>query len=251
VVHAWREPAVFIPDQYDTALVERGRMDEAALKLIDAEIDAIGADLPDLVEITRTQVHGFAARSLVEASQHAELVVLGRRGTGGFPHELIGPKAVQVAHHAKCPVTVVPDSWTGDGRGIVVGMDGSDHAARALRWACEEARNRNAALTAVLAWGLFDQHHVEPDAPFDPKYGAKDARAFLEHAVASSLHGSVADVTQEVVNDLPARALIDSAADAELLVVGARGLGGFGDLLVGSVSHRCLTHSLCPTVVVR
>jgi len=251
VVHAWREPAVFIPEEYDTTLVERGRTDEAALKLIDDEIDAVGADLPDLVEIMRTQMHGFAARSLVEASEHAELVVLGRRGTGGFPHELIGPKAVQVAHHAKCPVTVVPEAWTGDGRGIVVGVDGSDHAARALRWAREEARNRNAALTAVLAWGLFDQHHIEADARFDPKYGAKDARAFLDHAVASSLDGSVADVTQEVVNDLPARALIDTAADAELLVVGVRGLGGFGDLLVGSVSHRCLTHSLCPTVVVR
>src|SRR5690242_9429489 len=133
VVHAWREPAVFIPEEYDTTLVERGRTDEAALKLIDDEIDAVGADLPDIVEITRMQVHGFAARSLIEASEHAELVVLGRRGTGGFPHELIGPKAVQVAHHAKCPVTVVPELWTGEGLGVVVGVDGSDHAARALQ----------------------------------------------------------------------------------------------------------------------
>jgi nucleotide-binding universal stress UspA family protein len=60
----------------------------------------------------------------------------------------------------------------------------------------------------------------------------------------------VAEVAAQVVNDLPARALIDTAATAELLVVGSRGGGGFRDLLLGSVSHRCLTHSMCPTVVV-
>jgi nucleotide-binding universal stress UspA family protein len=251
VIHAWREPALVVPEAYDAALVEQGRMDEAALKLIDNEIDAVGADLPDVVEIKRTQVHGFAARALVEASHHAELVVVGRRGSGGFPHELIGPKAVQLAHHATCPMAVVPDLWTGEGRGIVVGVDGSHHAARALRWARDEAGRRGASLTAVLAWGLLDQHHIEADARFDPKYCASDARAFLDHAVRSALDADVNQVTGQVVNDLPARALVDTATTAELLVVGARGLGGFGDLLLGSVSHRCVTHSPCPTVVLR
>jgi nucleotide-binding universal stress UspA family protein len=251
VIHAWRTPALFVPGEYDAELVGAGRTDEAAMRLINRDIDAIGADLPDDVEITRTQLHGFAARALVEASQHAELVVVGRRGTGGFPQELIGPKAVQLAHHAKCPVAVVPDLWTGEGRGVVVGVDGSDHSARALRWAHDEASLRSASLTAVITWGLFDQHHVAPDAAFDPKYSADDARAFLEHAVATALDGGVAEVATEAINDLPAPGLIDAATTAEVLVVGARGLGGFGDLLLGSVSHRCLTHSRCPTVVVR
>jgi nucleotide-binding universal stress UspA family protein len=251
VIHAWREPAVIVPEEYDSALVDRGHTDEAALKLIGRELDAVGADLPDTVEILRRQVHGFAAHALIEASPHAELVVVGRRGLGGFPRELIGPKAVQVAHHAASPVAVVPDEWTGEGRGVVVGVDGSDHAARALRWAREEARRRSAPLTAVLAWGFLDQHHTEPDAPFDPNYTAADARAVLEHAIGSATGGDASDVEARVVNDLPARALLQNATTAELLVVGARGLGGFRDLLLGSVSHRCLTHSLCPTVVVR
>ena len=123
------------PEEYDSALVEAGHTGEAALKLIDRELDAVGADLPDTFPIGRTEVHRFAARALVEASERAEIVIVGRRGTGGFPHELIGPKAVQVAHHVRSPVAVVPDEWPGDGRGVVVGVDGSDHAARALRWA--------------------------------------------------------------------------------------------------------------------
>ena len=250
VLHAWREPAVLVPEEYDSALVEAGHTDEAALKLIDRELDAVGADLPDTFPIERTEVHGFAARALVEASQRAELVVVGRRGTGGFPHELIGPKAVQVADHARSPVAVVPDGWPGDGRGVVVGVDGSDHAAKALRWAQAEADRRATELTAVLAWGLFDQHHIEADAAFDPKYGAADARAALEHALGAAL-SDASEVKAMVVNDLPARGLVEAGRTAELLVVGARGLGGFRDLLLGSVSHRCLTHSLCPTVVVR
>jgi nucleotide-binding universal stress UspA family protein len=92
---------------------------------------------------------------------------------------------------------------------------------------------------------------LEADAPFDPKYSADDARQFLDDTVRSALDNETTHVTSTVVNDLPARALIDAAARAELLVVGARGLGGFRDLLLGSVSHRSLAHSPCPTVVVR
>jgi nucleotide-binding universal stress UspA family protein len=118
-----------------------------------------------------------------------------------------------------------------------------------LRWAQAEADRRATELTAVLAWGLFNQHHIEADAAFDPKYGAADARAALDHALGAL--GDVSEVRAMVVNDLPARGLVEAGRTAELLVVGARGLGGFRDLLLGSVSHRCLTHSLCPTVVVR
>ena len=251
VLHAWREPAVLVPDEYDADLVEAGHTDEAALRLIDRELDAVGADLPDTFMIERSEVHGFAAHALVEASRHAELVVVGRRGTGGFPHELIGPKAVQVAHHAVSPVAVVPDQWMGDGRGVVVGVDGSDHAATALRWAHAEAQRRSTELTAMLMWGLFDQHHMDAGASFDPAYCADDAREALEHAVLVALGRDESDVQTSVVNDLPARGLVEASRTAELLVVGARGLGGFRNLLLGSVSHRCLTHSACPTVVVR
>ena len=69
---------------------------------------------------------------MIESSTRARLVVVGRHGQGGFLHELIAPKAVQVAHHAKCSVAVVPDEWNGDGHGVIVGVDGSAPAALGL-----------------------------------------------------------------------------------------------------------------------
>jgi nucleotide-binding universal stress UspA family protein len=135
---------------------------------------------------------------------------------------------------------------------IVVGVDGSESSAGALRWAEREARLRDAKLVAVLAWDLFDQHVADEAAGFDPHYGAEHARQALAAYVEDAL--SPADATQVELRaecDRPAAALLAAAADAALLVVGARGLGGFRGLLLGSVSQRCLQHAPCPVAVIR
>jgi len=250
VVHGWHTPNVLIPSEYRAELVEMGRMPDAVIEFIDKELDAVGADAETGVHIERRPIQHFAARALIEASADADLVVVGRHGIGGFPHEPMTPKVVQVAHHAECPVAVIPDDWSRNGRGIVVGVDGSDHSLVALEWAAEEARARQAKLTVVMAWGFLDQHHVDPKTKFDPNYDAEAAQAALDEFVSGAVVGDTS-LTARAINDLPARALLDTAVDAELLVVGARGQGGFRDLLLGSVSHRCLAHSSCPTVVVK
>ncbi len=134
----------------------------------------------------------------------------------------------------------------------MVGIDGSEGAAQALRFAAEEARLRGARLEAVLAWGLLDQPGVPGGTAFDPHFGDADARAFLEAAVERAI-GDDPGVTVELVPvcDLPARALLERAVGADLLVVGARGLGGFRGLLLGSVSHQVVQHAPCPVAVVR
>ena len=252
VLHVWREPMAFVPGAYSAELVEMGQMDKAALELIDRELEAVGAATMPSVTIERSEVSGFAAHALVEASERSDLVVVGRRGEGGFPHELIGPKVIQIAHHAAAPVAVIPDTWVGGGTGVVVGVDGSENAALAVRWAAAESVRRSAPLIAVMAWGLLDQHHVGGQTSFNPDYDERSALAALDEALVTALGSTGAgDVVRRVVNDLPGRALIEAAAAAGLLVVGARGFGGFRDLLLGSVSHRCLVHAQCPTVVVR
>lgn len=134
-------------------------------------------------------------------------------------------------------------------KGIVVGMDGSAGASAALRWAAAEGGIRDEQVTAVLAWGMLAQHHPDRANRFDPDYDAEHARAALAAWVAETLGED--PVGLHVVCDLPARALIEASSDADLLVVGGRGLGGFRGLLLGSVSHQVLHHATCPVAIVR
>lgn len=133
---------------------------------------------------------------------------------------------------------------------FIVGVDGSDNSADALRWASREAQVRGATVTALLAWNFLDQYHLDEDTTFDPDYGEDEAWRALEAAVQRALGERAADVQLEVVCDLPATALLDASEDADLLVVGARGLGSFRGLVLGSVSQRCLEHATCPVMVV-
>ena len=130
---------------------------------------------------------------------------------------------------------------------VVVGVDGSDGARRALQWAAEEARLRGARLRAVHVWSYLDQ----AGEAFDPTYGEDDARQFLDEVVAGlGDDAGGLDIERMAVCDLPARGLLDSAGDADLLVVGARGMGGFRGLLLGSVSQQVAQHAPCPVVIV-
>lgn len=135
--------------------------------------------------------------------------------------------------------------------GIVVGVDGSEGAKGALRWALSEGRLRQWDVTAVLAWGFLDQHHLSVDRRFDPHYSEADAKAALDGYIEDAVGAAAALVGRCAVDDLPAHALIHAAREADLLVVGARGLGGFRGLLIGSVSQKCLHEAPCPVAIVR
>src|SRR5687767_5986167 len=111
---------------------------------------------------------------------------------------------------------------------IVVGVDASAGAAAALQWAVRESDARGWPLTAILAWDFVNQHDATGANRFDPAYCEADAQAALNAIVASAVGtGPAAAIQQTVVCDLPARALLRASNGADLLVVGARGLGGF------------------------
>jgi nucleotide-binding universal stress UspA family protein len=140
---------------------------------------------------------------------------------------------------------------------IVVGVDHSDGAKAALRFALEEAELRKSRLRAVHAWrfGYVGASGIEGSFPV---LGAElsDLRAAAEAALEATLKEVVSDTSEveierRVVEGTPAAVLVDESRDAELLVVGSRGLGGFGGLLLGSVSQQCAHHAACPVVIVR
>ncbi|MCU0268827.1 MAG: universal stress protein [Acidimicrobiales bacterium] len=136
---------------------------------------------------------------------------------------------------------------------IVVGVDGSEGARRALRFAAEEARLRGATLEVVMVWQY-------PTMTTMPVYGVlppaeemeTSARATVRKIMADEGLDSTSDpVAVEIVAEgPPAKTLSTAATGADLLVVGSRGHGGFTGLLLGSVSHHCVSHATCPVVVV-
>lgn len=140
-------------------------------------------------------------------------------------------------------------------KGIVVGVDGSEASVRALDWAAAEARLRDAPLAIVLAWqwptGFYADAGwagVTPELESDLRQSAEERLDEACSAADAALDGL--SVRREVVEGAAAQVLLDAAKDADLLVVGTRGRGGFAGLLLGSVSQQCAHHSPCPLVVV-
>jgi nucleotide-binding universal stress UspA family protein len=136
---------------------------------------------------------------------------------------------------------------------IVVGVDGSEGAKAALRFALAEARLRQATLRIVHAW-LFGATGFEG---FFPAHVGElsDLRRAAEAALEATLRevaadGSGVEIERHVVEGMPAAVLVEESRDAELLVVGSRGRGGFAALLLGSVSQQCAHHAACPLVIV-
>ena len=133
--------------------------------------------------------------------------------------------------------------------GIVIGVDESDGAAAALRWGVDHGDLHRRPCTAVLAWTFRDQHQL--DASFDLNYGRREASRDLDAILARALVVPHPTLSRRVVTGRPADELIAASHDADLVVVGARGMGGFKGLLLGSVSREVLHGASCPVAVVR
>jgi nucleotide-binding universal stress UspA family protein len=137
-------------------------------------------------------------------------------------------------------------------RPVVVGIDGSPESRTALRWAAAEARRWGAPLVVVHAWEPTLGQALVPVDEASVEHHAQAARHTLDHVIeleAEALAGLRVD--RRLVRAGPAPALLDEADDALMLVVGARGHGGFQKLLLGSVSQQCIHYATCPVVVVR
>ena len=131
---------------------------------------------------------------------------------------------------------------------IVVGVDGSASSKAALSWAVAQSRLTGQPVEAVMSWDYPVNYTVAALGTFE---WAGSATLALENAVSEVVHGDdVPRVRQRVEQGHAARVLLDAAADAELVVVGSRGHGGFAGLLLGSVSQHVVTHARCPVVVV-
>jgi nucleotide-binding universal stress UspA family protein len=143
---------------------------------------------------------------------------------------------------------------------IVVGVDPSEESRAALRWAVEEGRFRRAPVLAVHAWELPIAPTPAGLVPPEPEIltdltHVKQAAEELVRTLVEEVSGESTDVEVRpvAVEGNPANALLDTAEreNAQMIVVGSRGHGGFIGLLLGSVSDQVVRHASCPVVVHR
>lgn len=136
---------------------------------------------------------------------------------------------------------------------IVVGVDGSPSSRQALRWAAREAALRGAELRVVTAWAIpwsvYSGIAVPDDLGADLEGAAAEQAAEMIAELGPDAEG--VQVTTIVREGDAAHVLLHASRGADLLVVGSRGLGGFRDLLLGSVGQQCAHHATCPVVILR
>ncbi len=194
------------------------------------------ADPPAPVAVSTLALSGPVAGTLCDQTNDASMVVLGSRGLGGFAGLLLGSVSVAVAAHAHCPVVVVRDGSSVPGGGpVLVGVDDSDEARLAVEFAFAEAALRGVDLLALHA----TDRGADPRPVLDEVLRAPAAR-----------HPGVT-VRTRTLPGMAGQALAECSDEAQLLVVGSRGRGGFHGLLLGSVSQQVLHWAKCPVAVVR
>jgi nucleotide-binding universal stress UspA family protein len=209
------------------------------------------------LEVATSTPWGTPSAAVVRLSQDALRVVVGAPRGGALERVLLGSVSLPVVAHAHCPVVVVPaGTAVVPPRRIVVGVDGSDHSAGAVRVALATAQATGGTVTAVLGWNLEVHEGTVVAEPGSERWRAVEQRcAARAHAVVDPLAARYPDVPVEVRvrHGAPARAVLDEAAEqqADLVVVGSRGRGGFTGLLLGSVSRRVVQHAGCVVVVAR
>jgi nucleotide-binding universal stress UspA family protein len=190
--------------------------------------------------------------TLVEASNDAQMVVVGSSGRA-FGRGMLGPIIAGLLHHANCAVTVVPDPESapheiGDAP-VLVGIDGSTASEGAAAVAFDEASRRGVPLLALLAWsdvGVF------PILGMDLRtYRDKAAELLSERLAGWRECYPDVQVQRRLVCDVPDRWLVDESRNAQLVVLGSGGRGGYAGMHLGSVTSTVVRAAQVPVIVVR
>ncbi|WP_433380717.1 universal stress protein [Streptosporangium sp. CA-115845] len=204
---------------------------------------------PD-ARVTTELIEGTPSDVLCGQAETAVELVVGDRGLGGFAGSPLGSVPVRMAGHVRGAVVVVRQGCAEAYGEVVVGVDGSAESEPALGFAFEQAALRGCGLRAIYAWQA-------PLQAFSAEAGgdSEEIRCAQRRVAEERLAGwrerfPAVEVVSEVTRARPVPALLAASTRADLLVVGSRGLGAVGSVLLGSVSREVLHHARCPVAVV-
>lgn len=218
------------------------------LERVTAHVHAVDAG----VQVETVQSDNYPAKLLVRASAGAALLVLGAQGDSHLGFSSIGQTAAQVASHSAAPVVVVRGGSVKPVHDkITVGLHMADDVPSPLGWAFDEAHRTGSALVVVHAWQPRDSDdpHLRKSDWADYADGCEQRiRSWIESERAA--HADV-QVSVQITRGNPSRVLAEHSASTDLMVVGARGSGGFEGLRLGQVARDLLSHSKCTLVITR
>lgn len=257
VVHACGLPGA-MEDFEDIVANERGLTSVGRSIAREAVADARLADPTIGVESLVTMGHAEAV--LVEASESADLVVVGARGRGTVASALLGSVSAALAREALCPVVVVREfeevpEETDTARPVVVGVDGTEVSTAAVEFGFRMASLRGAPLTLLHAtWDLREQASSVLDLrSYAQKVNLSEEEERLVAETVAGLCEKYPDVpvTETYRRGDPVRQLVDASREAAIVVVGSRGRRLLTTTLLGSVSRGVTERAYCPVAVVR
>ncbi len=226
---------------------------EALEQSAHAVVDGLADQLRTTTDVAVTGMvgRGGAASTLLDVSAHSDLLVVGSRGRGGFARLLLGSTSTQCATHSTVPVAVIPASAPiVPTTSILVALDGSPNSIAAMRWAVDFAA-AGSTVTCVSVWdptpiALGADQFVLPDA----SGLAQERFETIFSDVMSELDRTDVTVRHQFVEGRSRPALAETAAEADLVVMGARGYGAISAAVLGSVSTWLLHHVHRPMVIV-
>lgn len=211
-----------------------------------------------LPHVTTTMLvrSGVPIVELRKLSSDAYLTVVGATGLGAFSSVLMGTTALALVTGGHSPVAVIRGDTESDtvprSGPVVLGIDGQESSESAIAWAFDEASRRNTSLTAVHAWAGYPLTYAQTYSGIDWRVAAEEHRELLAERLAGWQEKYPDVEVHRVLHSGPgAEALLEHAADAQLLVVGSRGHGDVTGLLFGSVGRVLIHHAVCPVLIVR
>lgn len=252
LVHGYLLPSRGYPEVILTGSEIRQAIENLGRDKLEEATAAARAAAPE-VEVTTDLVCCGATALLIEESRTARLVVVGSQGLGTVTGMIVGSTALALAAHGKSPVVVVRGAAVPDGP-VVVGVDGSPTSEAALAYAFETASMRGAALTAIMCWQDFMVESAYSASRFTVDWGqveSEERRLLAQRLAGWQEKYPDVRVHPVVVRDRPVRALMRYGAEAQLLVVGSHGHGGFAGMLLGSTSQALVYNAPCPLAIVR
>jgi nucleotide-binding universal stress UspA family protein len=258
VVHAFLWPAMHAPPGSSPLGPLTGALHETVERVVADAVERARSQTAGL-HVSHAVITGEAVTVLQAQSRTAQLLVVGHRGSGGFTELLLGSTAVHLSAHTHCPVMVVRGRPEPAGP-VLVAVDGSPQGQPAIAFAFSEAALRGTDLVALHAWSTWTDHgeHAlgHPVELVELVGDVDRLRQEEERVLAEALSGHREQypgvtVRPRLVRGRTRPALIEASAEAQVMVVGARGHGGFTGLLLGSVSQAALHHAHCPVTVVR